>query len=155
MSDPQFHTFTTAVVAALQADSQIGVAGVNVYDGPTVSGADDAACIVVGGSFDDEQTDAGSFDADWRTDGGASATRDETLRLNCELRYWTGDADIPAARAGAFALLANVSRVLRATPGLGLSALLWCHITSGNVTQELRSGAQVTVAFTVTARSII
>ena len=155
MSDPQFHTFTTAVVAALQADSQIGGAGVLVFDGPPVSGDAGATEIVVGGSFDTDQTDAGGFTQDWRTDGGASATRDETIRLNCELRYWTGDPDMAAARSGAFALLAQVSRVLRANTSLGVAALLWCHITSGTVTQELNSGAVVTVAFTITAEAQI
>lgn len=155
MTTPRFHAFTTALVAALVADSAIGGAGVAVYDGPTAVADDAASAIVVGGRFNDEDIDAGSFTLDWRTDGGASATEDETINLNCSAQFWTGDVDMAAARAGAFALIGSVDSVIRANSALGVTGLLWCHITSGNVRQELRSGSMCVVDFTITARAII
>lgn len=155
MTTPRFDAFATALVAAMIADANIGVAGIPVYDGPTVSGNADATSIIVGGRFNDEDTDAGSFTLDWRTDGGASATQDETITLNCAVQYWDGDADVAAARSGAFTVLGYVDTLIRSNVSLGVTSLLWCHITAGNVRQELRSGAMCIVDFTITARAII
>jgi hypothetical protein len=150
MSAPQWSAFVTALVSALDA-----ALDVDVYDGPTVSGSDAASCVVIGARFDDDDTDSGRFSLEYRTDGGASATMDETLNVNCALRYWLGDPDIAAARAGAFALLEDISDTLRGNASLGVAVLLWCHVSVGDVSQELISGAQVTVNFTITARAII
>lgn len=150
MSAPQWDAFVTALVSTLDA-----ALTVDVYDGPTVSGSDAASCVVIGARFDDEDNDSGRFSLEYRTDGGASATMDETLNVNCALRYWTGDSDIAAARAGAFALLQTINDTLRSNASLGVAALLWCHIALGDVQQELLSGAQVTVNFTITARALI
>lgn len=155
MSALQWHLFVTGVVAALTDAASIGGAGIAVYDGQTVSGDDAATAIVVGGRFDDDDSNAGDFQIEYRTDGGASASMDETLRVSCALQTWDGDTDIAAARATAFAVLEDVSDTLRAAPGLGLSALLWCHISIGDVRQQLDSGARITVNFTITARAII
>jgi hypothetical protein len=155
MTTPRFDAFATALVAALTADASIGGAGIPVYDGPTTSGNADETSVIIGGRFNDEETDAGSFTLDWRTDGGASATQDETITLNGAVQFWNGDADIAAARSGAFTVLGYIDSVIRADTDLGVTALLWCHITSGQVRQELRSGALCTVDFTITARAII
>jgi hypothetical protein len=155
VTTPRFDAFTTALVAAMNASANIGVAGIPVYDGPTVSSNQDATSIIVGGSFNDEDTDAGSFSLDWRTDGGASATQDETIQVNCAVQFWNGDADVAAARAGAFTVLGYVDTLIRSNVSLGVTALLWCHITTGSVKQELRSGAICIVEFTITARAII
>lgn len=155
MSAPQWHAFVGGVVTALTDAAAVGGAGIAVYDGQTVSGDDSATAIVVGGRFDDDDANAGDFQLEYRTDGGASASMDETLRVNCSLQTWLGDPDIATARATAFAVLEDVNDTLRAAPGLGLSALLWCHISLGDVRQQLDSGARVTVNFTITARAII
>lgn len=141
----------------MNASANIGAAAtpIPVYDGPTTASNADATSIIVGGSFNDEDTDAGSFSLDWRTDGGASATQDETITVNCAVQFWNGDADVAVARAGAFTVLGYVDSLIRSNVSLGVTALLWCHITTGSVKQELRSGALCTVEFTITAKAII
>ena len=52
-------------------------------------------------------------------------------------------------------MVGYVDSLIRSNVDLGVTALLWCHITSGQVRQELRSGAICIVDFTVTARAII
>lgn len=105
------------VVAVLDALLiEIGIApalsGVQIFDGPPVAEIDHDA-IAVGVSIDDATGATGTTRPGYGTD------RTETFDITGFTQAWSGDVDIAARRARAFALLDALRSLLIADPSVG------------------------------------
>lgn len=107
-------------LVTLLRDPETGVAaGVSVYDGPLVTGAEPARRVFVGydGNPDGGYAAADS-DQDWSGVLGAKR-RDETFSITCAAVATNGAGNVKAARDDVYAVFADVSRVIRANVTLG------------------------------------
>lgn len=146
------HPTIVALVAACQAAS--GLAGVSVVDGPRVAADSDKDRLFIG--YDPDSDTA--VDGTSEVVGSPGKSQNEDFEITCLAEAWTGDTDIAARRARAFAIVAVVETLLRPTAGnytLGISNLLWA-LTTGTrrvKQQQTTGGAMVGVVFTVTCRA--
>ncbi|MFJ2718997.1 hypothetical protein [Streptomyces sp. NPDC087437] len=87
-------------------------------------------------------------------------TRDETFQIAGYIEVRAGDKDMKARRDDAFAILGEIETALRATndvpdaPTLG-GAVLWAHLTAGDLSQAQAEGSVAGLAFTVTCQARI
>lgn len=161
MAAPQFDSVVDGLVTTLRAASGLGTPGdssgdVPVYDGPVPTNEPVLTFVAVGWDGNDESDGrAVSFTQDWHDIGG-TASRDEDTEVQCWLACSDGGSDFSTLRSTASTTFGLVSDALRATPALGLTSALWCHITSGEVVQGVSpAGAFVGIQFTVSVRSLI
>lgn len=144
-----------ALLAILRASAALS--GVSVVDGPPTTNLSDLDHVFVGYQPNVEAAVqlAQSFNA------AGARTRDEDFGIACYAEARSGDTDMQARRARAFALVAAVEEALRATDAAPTAptlngTVLWSHLTAGNVFQGQRdSGAVAGVEFTVTCRARI
>lgn len=113
--------------------------------------------IMVGVSDIDESPwdDAGSFDQEFHTFGGA---RSETGTVNIVALSRNGDADAATACTDVFALVTELTTAVRADPTLGVTGFdyLVAEIHSGNVREsENEEGAMASVSLTVSYQARI
>jgi hypothetical protein len=128
---------------------------VTVVDGPPIGMPSEADYLYVGWQLGE------NVGAEMRQDFAYAGARrrDEEFDILCQVDAWTGDDDVPARRQRAFDLLAVVEDALRATdtqptaPNLS-GAVLWSHITQGQLTQtNSDSGVAVRIPFRITCRA--
>lgn len=146
----------TALVAGCQAltDSGESLAGVTVVDGPRVAADSDKDRLFIGYDPDSDTVAEGSQEVV----GHPGRSRDEQFTITCLAEAWTGDTDVAARRARAFAILAAVEALVRPTAGnhtLGVTSLLWAQVTGSERVQQKQTSTGVTVGvvFTVVCRA--
>jgi hypothetical protein len=132
--------------------------GVIVFDGPPVGEGSDELELYIGDDPDDE-TAGISGTQDFASLGGNA--KDETFSIYCTAVSRSGDTDMRAERARAFATLAAVEQLLRqgvpgADPRLG-GAVLWSGVGGDIRCTQLQTtkGAYVEVGFNVVCRARI
>lgn len=152
---------TSAVPAALAGLLAVlraapGLNGVTVVDGPPTNNLTGGDWLYVGHQ-------PGADAAVSMTQAFASAgarRRDEDFDIGCYAESRAGGSDMAARRARVFELLAEVENALRATdaapeaPTLG-GAVLWAHLTTGDLYQLQSDGVLAGLAFTVRCRARI
>lgn len=141
-------------------------ASIPVYDGQElmVTAEVPVSWLVIGWSGDpdspDQQGQAGQAAAAMAT----TRPREELGEISCQAVCQGGRGDLSGsakgARDGAFAVLADVERFLRADPTLGIpigaaGQVLWAQITSLTPTQFSDGGHVCAVAFAVSYRARI
>lgn len=146
-----------ALVAACAADSTLTGLGTVVSDGLPVTNDRLDNLLVIGGTYpDDGVSVVAEGQQEWRSDGGTSAARDESVDVRCFALVETGDVDVATTRASAFSIVAAVEALLRANYSLGLSSVMSVEVV--NVAYQLTQGSdgtRVVVPFTVRIRSVI
>lgn len=148
---------TSAVPAAIDALLEIlraapELEGVEVIDGPPVDDQSEADQLCVG--YQPGEGESASMVQDFAYAG--ARRRDEQGVINCWIDTWSGDDEVQPRRQRAFALLAVVEDVLRASdtareaPTLG-GVVQWSQLAAGSLNQVLTDqGMRVGIAFTVT-----
>ncbi|MFJ6561861.1 hypothetical protein ACIQMV_18770 [Streptomyces sp. NPDC091412] len=143
-----------ALVAVLRAAP--GLADVTVVDGPPAVNLTDRRLLFVGWQPGGET--AVSLTQTFNSAG--ARTRDEAFQIAGYIEARTGDKDMQATRSKAFAILGEIETALRATndspdaPTLG-GAVLWAHLTAGDLSQAQAEGSVAGLAFTVTCQARI
>lgn len=143
-----------ALLAILRAAP--GLAQVAIVDGPPVVNLTSLQHLFVGWQPSAEA--AVSLTQDFNSAG--ARTRDEAFAINCYAESRSGDTDMQARRSEVFALVGEVETALRATnaaptaPTLS-GAVLWAHLTAGDLTEVQAEGSLAGLAFTVTCRARI
>lgn len=159
MASERWHAAVTALVALLRAEAAAGrlaLDGAQVFDGPTATVNADTEWIIIGASWNPDDTASGSFSQEWASDGGTNAMRRGSSQITCGLNAWSGDAeDFPTVRARAFGLLAGIEAAVRADYALGLDNVLWVEVAAGSVTQVISQGTAVFIEFTISIQSYI
>lgn len=124
--------------------------GVNVWDGPIVSG-DSGDAIFVGYDGDPEgEGQAGQASQEWA--GIGKRARDETIVIVCAAVVLVGDSDArwKPVRDRAKALIESVGQTLRADPSLGQGPPCVAELQPGEYFQENGpAGYQARFLFTV------
>lgn len=153
---------TSAVPAAIDAllailSAEEGLSGVRVLDGPPTGDMSDEEYVAIGWQPDSE--DAVQMVQDFNAAG--ARTRDEDFTILCWLDTWTGDSDVRARRARAFALLAVIEDAIRASgasptaPTLS-GTVLWAHLTGALLKQaNTDQGVRAGITFTISCRARI
>ncbi|WP_416983552.1 hypothetical protein [Streptomyces sp. T028] len=140
-----------AIVQALPA-----LAGVRIVDGPPTVNLTDPDRIHVGWQPGAES--AVSLQQQWNAAG--ARTRDEMFAIACYAESRSGDTDMAVRRQRLFAMVAAVEQALRATtaapeaPTLN-GTVLWCELTTGDLSQWQSEGANAGLNFTVACRARI
>lgn len=156
MTTSQVGNVLTATAAVLSADANLLAAVVPVYDGPTMSQATNLEYVVVGHDPSGESTIAAQTQQDWRSDGGASAMRDEIITFPITVVVRAGDTDIVTRRTRAYVLAGYVESALRTNYTLGLAQVAWVEIADQTLHQVAAAeGSIVYVESTVRARAVI
>ncbi|MFJ2733686.1 hypothetical protein [Streptomyces sp. NPDC087317] len=92
--------------------------------------------------------------------GAGARTRDETLQIAGYIEARAGGKEMKGRRDEVFAILGEIETALRATnetptaPTLG-GAVLWAHLTAGDLSQAQSEGSIAGLAFTVTCQARI
>jgi hypothetical protein len=129
---------------------------VRIVDGPPTVNLTERRRIYVGWQPSDEPAVA-------LTQQFASAgarNRDEDFTIACYAESRSGDKDLALHRTGVFELVAAVETALRATdaapeaPTLN-GAVLWAHLTAGDLTYSAAEGTLAGLAFSVSCRARI
>ncbi|MGW4388205.1 hypothetical protein [Streptomyces sp. NPDC004685] len=152
---------TSRVPAALDALLAIlraapALAETRIVDGPETTNLTDRDRIHVGWQPGGDA--AVTLTQDFNSAGARS--RDEEFEIACYAESRGGETDMTARRARAFELVGAVEQALRATDAAPTAptlngAVLWAHLTTGNLTQDQTSGARAGVAFSVSCRARI
>jgi len=143
-----------ALLAILRAAP--GLAQVDVIDGPAAINYTQLQRLYVGWQPNAEA--AVSLEQAFNSAG--ARTRDEAFSIHCYAEARAGDKDMQARRDEVFALVGEVETALRATntaptaPTLN-GAVLWAHLTAGDLTQQQAEGSLAGLAFTVTCQARI
>uniref|UniRef100_UPI0035DE1A2B hypothetical protein n=1 Tax=Brucella cytisi TaxID=407152 RepID=UPI0035DE1A2B len=133
-----------------------GLADVTVVDGPPAVNLTPRRLLFVGWQPGGES----AVSLAQTFNGAGARTRDETFQIAGYIEARTGDKDMLARRAAVFAILGEIETALRATtdapdaPTLG-GAVLWAHLTAGDLTQIQSEGSTAGLAFTVTCQARI
>lgn len=153
--------FTSRVPAALDALLAIlraapVLAETRIVDGPETTNLTDRDRIHVGWQPGGDA--AVALTQDFNSIGARS--RDEDFEIACYAESRGGETDMAVRRARAFELVGAVEVALRATDAAPTAptlngAVLWAHLTTGNLTQDQASGARAGVAFSVSCRARI
>lgn len=157
MAASRLHAAIVALAAACAADSTLVGLGTVVSDGLPVNGDRLDNLLVIGGTYPDDGLGViAEGQQEWRSDGGTSAARDESVDVRCFALVETGDVDVATTRASAFAIVAAVEALLRASYTLGLSSVMSVEVVglAYQLTQG-SDGTRVVVPFTVRIRSVI
>jgi hypothetical protein len=140
---------TDAVCLALTAMWTAALTGVQVADGPQVNSDPASDWLFVGfnGDVPDEYNEGALGQQSLMA---FARTKQEDGQITCSVVSRSGDTDIPATRARAYAFVAAAEDAVRADMTLGglvLHAFVSDHRYSPVQTQQ---GAKVRVVFTVT-----
>lgn len=152
MSGTRWSDVAVTVVAALDA-----ALSCDVFDGPPTSGDTLADFVCIGHRPDAQEPSAGSIEQEYH-DLGPAATKEERGEIACYASSWDGDADLPATRARAFALLEQIQTVLRADQTLGLTGVRAPEIelSTGSIAQGYTtSGVRVDLTFTLSYITLV
>jgi hypothetical protein len=146
-----------ATITGLISVFQAAAPAVTVFDGLTIGDDSLTEAIIVGASSDFEATDAGTFTQEYRTTGGASAAKDETVTIPCAVIVDSGDSSVATARARCCEILALLEDALRANYSLGLAPnVMWADLQSCTFTSEQSPyGESFRADFTITIQSVI
>ena len=156
MSITQLDAVLTGVYNVVRTYSAITTAGTPVYDGPVLGQNSDAEYIVVGHDADPEGTLAATSSQEWRTDGGASAQRDEVITLPVTVVVRSGDTDITSRRSRAVTLAGYVEAAIRANTTLSVSAVMWAEVSGHQLRQiQAPDGSLAVIESTVTVHTLI
>lgn len=143
-----------ALLAILRA--RLALADVAIVDGPTAVNLTQRRRIHIGWSPGGDQ----AVELEQSFNAAGARTRDEAFVISCFAESRGGDKDMSFRRADAFDLVGEVEQALRASdaapeaPTLN-GAVLWAHLTTGNVQQSTSDGASVSVEFAVSCRARI
>lgn len=150
----RFPAVVDGVLTVLRADANLSA--VVISDGLPITEDRLVDLVIIGNSGDPESTDAGSVTQNYHDLAGIDSTRDETVTVNCCVLAQTGDVDVSATRARAFAVLGYVESALRANYSLGATGVLRVELTDVTVqVEQFADGTAVRLPFTLTATSII
>ncbi|MFM9593338.1 hypothetical protein ACKI1O_28620 [Streptomyces scabiei] len=145
----------TELLAILRAAPALS--GVRVVDGPEPTNLSDRQFVFVG--WQPGADAAVQLVQDFNSAG--ARTRDENFIIACYAESRGGDKEMALRRARVFELVAAVEDALRATnaaptaPTLN-GAVLWSHLTTGNLQQvQSNDGAIAGLAFTIACRARI
>jgi hypothetical protein len=132
-----------------------GLSGVEVVDGPTVTGDPLHEALFVGYDGDpDGAGEAVTFEQTWA--GLGAKAKDETFAITCAVVAWGGDTAVREIRLRAFALLAEVENILRADPSVGLPPPTVVAMASGSLVQAQRqSGMECRIPFQIAVQTRI
>lgn len=143
-------TRLAAAIDALYDTVTAAATGVNVWDGPVLSG-NSGDTIHIG--FDgDLEGDAKAADTEQEWAGVGRRSRDEEIDIVCAAVVLVGSSDArwKTARDRAKALIETVGVALRANPSLGLSPPIVFELQPGEYFQENGpAGYQARFVFTV------
>jgi hypothetical protein len=143
-----------ALLAILRAAP--GLADATITDGPPAVNLTALKYLFVGWQPSAEA--AVSLTQDFNAAG--ARTRNEAFAIACYAEARAGDKDMKARRDEVFALVGEVETALRATndaptaPTLN-GAVLWAHLTAGDLTQLQQEGSLAGLTFTVTCQARI
>ena len=129
-----------------------------VFDGAIVGGGSFSSAVVIGGDGDPDGVQRPvRFQTGWHD---LDLTMDETGSIQCAVVVWSGSADpttFSDQRTSAFDILDDVDTAIRASndsADLAVTALLWCHISGGELRQGIESaGTRSVLSFTVDYRA--
>lgn len=143
---------TDAVCLALTAMWTAALTGITVADGPQVNSDPSTDWLFVGfnGDSPDEYNEGASGQQSLMTFARGKA---EDGQITCAVVSVSGDTNIPAARARAYAFVAAAEDAVRADMTLGglvMHAFVSDHRYSPVQTQQ---GAKVRIVFTVTYKA--
>jgi hypothetical protein len=143
-----------ALLAILRARPTL--ADVEVVDGPSAVNLTNRLRLYVGWA----PTGDSAVGLQQSFNAAGARTRDEAFTISCYAEARAGDKDMKARRDEVFALVGEVETALRATneaptaPTLN-GAVLWAHLTAGDLTQVQDQGSLAGLAFTVTCQARI
>ncbi|WP_435643364.1 hypothetical protein ACR9VJ_18120 [Streptomyces sp. H49] len=140
-----------ALVALGQAEAAAELAGVQVTDGPEVTGSGASDWLIIG--FDGDPD--GDFRAAQTVGGwaGLGSGREEQWQVTVAAIASRGDTEVRAARERAYEIGARVEAWLRADPSLGLRSLE-AAIEASQLTQDQTDqGVQAVLLLTVAGRA--
>ena len=143
-----------ALLAILRAAPALAEA--RIVDGPETVNLTDLRRIHIG--WQPSADSAVSLEQSFNSAG--ARTRDEAFSIRCYAEARAGNADMKARRDEVFALVGQVETALRATndaptaPTLN-GAVLWSHLTAGDLIQLQEEGSLAGLAFTVTCQARI
>lgn len=140
---------TDAVILALTAVWTTALTGIKVADGPQVTSdpANDWLFVGFNGDAPDESNQGATAEQSLM---GFAKLKQESGQVTCAVVSRSGDTDIPAVRARAYATLSAAEDALRADMYLGglvMHAFVSSHQYSPVQTQQ---ASKVRVVFTVT-----
>ncbi|MGW4883365.1 hypothetical protein [Streptomyces murinus] len=140
-----------ALVALGQAEASTELEGVQVSDGPEVTGSSSPDWLIIG--FDGDPD--GDFRAAQTVGGwaGLGSRREEQWQVTVAAIASRGDTDVRAARTRAYEIGARVEAWLRADPSIGLRSLE-AAIEASQLTQDQTDqGVQAVLLLTVAGRA--
>jgi hypothetical protein len=143
-----------ALLTILQAAP--GLADATILDGPPTVNLTALKCLYVGWQPGAEA--AVSLTQDFNSAG--ARTRDEAFAIVCYAEARAGTTVMKDRRDEVFALVGEVETALRATDSAPTAptlngAVLWAHLTAGDLTQLQQEGSLAGLAFTVTCQARI
>jgi len=132
------------------------LAEVRIIDGPEPVNLTEKDMIFVG--WQPGADAAVGLQQDFNAAG--ARTRDEAFEIACYAESRAGDKEMALRRTKVFELVGAVEEALRATDAAPTAptlngAVLWAHLTTGNLQQAQSEGAIAGLAFTVTCRARI
>lgn len=143
-----------ALLAILRAAP--GLDGVEIVDGPPAVNLTDRRRIHIGWHPNAES----SVSLQQSFNSAGARTRDEAFEIACYAEARKGDKDMQSSRSEVFELVGEVETALRATnaaptaPTLN-GAVLWAHLTAGDLIQMAGEGTLAGLGFTVTCQARI
>lgn len=149
MSSSAWPAVVDALIATL--GSQLSVP---VWDTAPVTG-ERLTGVIVGAVGDSTEGNAGTLEQTYH-DLGPSARRDETGTVECAVVAQSGDDDLAAVRAAAFAILGDAEDALRSGVSIGVGQLLRCELTSARPRQGFSTdGVFCDIPLTLTYHALI
>jgi hypothetical protein len=143
-----------ALLAILRARPELE--GVAIVDGPPAVNLTQKRRIHIGWSPAGES----SVSIQQQFNGAGARTRDEAFDISGYAEARSGDKDMAARRTEVFALVGEIEQALRASntapqaPTLN-GAVLWAHLTTGDLLQSQAEGSTAGLVFTVTCQARI
>ncbi|OLZ72571.1 hypothetical protein AVW11_04040 [Streptomyces amritsarensis] len=143
-----------ALLAILQAAP--GLTGVRIVDGPPTNNLTASDCLFVG--YQPGADSVVSIAQDFNAAG--ARTRDENFDVSGYIETRAGGSDMGARRRRCFEIAGELENALRATPAAPQAptlngAVLWAHLTTGDLFQIQSDGVLAGLAFTVRCRARI
>lgn len=147
MSGSRVPAAIDAVLALLDGSLSEGTV---VIDGPTIvtTGATKQVYVGYDGDPDGDYV-AASSDQDWASALG-TGRREETLTVACAVLVQNGAGNVKQARDDAYAVLGEVSDILRANVNLGFPAPSVAHLRNPGLHQyQTNSGVEARITFEI------
>lgn len=154
MADSRLDEVYAALLAQIPAATALPAS--SVYDGIEATEARANDIVVVGAALDDDPglLNSGEYTQDWH-DLGPAAKRDELGRITISVRVQTGGTDLAGRRAQLAIYVAAIESLTRGS-ALGVTDLLWMHITAGRLIQGRNSaGVYAAAVLTLTYQALV